>query len=121
MKLNKIFLPLLIALVAISATTGCKKGLNPGLTKLPGQRGTGVPGNEPPPNTIPFPETTVPITSTTSQTGPIGYDPSKHWDPTTMDQDRVTLAPQTVHFAFDSAALLSKEESKLIIVSEKMK
>ena len=120
MKLNKIILPLMIALVAMLATTGCHKGFNGKVTGLPGQRQTG-PGNEQLPETRPFPIDPTGGIPTSTPIGPIGYDENKHWDPTTMDQDRVTLAPQTVHFAFDSAAILSKEESKLIIVSEKLK
>jgi peptidoglycan-associated lipoprotein len=118
MKLNKIILPLMIALVAMVATTGCRKGFN-GVTPMPGHPNTGITGNEQPPDTKPFTGDTT--TPTTFPTGPIAYDPTKHWDPSTMDQDRATLAAQTVHFAFDSAAVLSKEESKLIIVSEKLK
>ena len=123
MKLNKIILPLMIALVAISATTGCKKGPNK-VTPLPGARNQSVTGNEPPLDTKPFDPTagipgfgTGPGVSST----PGNLATTEEVDLSKYDQDRAALADQTVHFAFDSAAVLSKEESKLIIVSEKLK
>ena len=122
MKLNKLVFPLMLALVATVAFTGCKKGFSGGITKLPGER-AGVVGGEQLPPTLPpgQPFPTEPTITTTPTTGPIAYDPNKRWDPANMIQDRATLADQTVHFAFDSAAVLSKEESKLVIVSEKLK
>jgi peptidoglycan-associated lipoprotein len=89
---------------------------------LPGQR-PGVTGNDQPPDTKPFvdPNAGTGFGPGGVGSGPIPFDPNKHWNPGDMRQDRDTLAAQTVHFAFDSAAVLSKEESKLIIVSEKLK
>ncbi|MDR3458402.1 MAG: OmpA family protein [Verrucomicrobiae bacterium] len=125
MKLNKIILPLMIALVAMLATTGCKKGFSGGITKLPGHNNPPVGGDQFPPTLPPgglVGDGNGPGSGTVNNgPGTIAYDPNKRWDPSTMDQDRATLADQTVHFAFDSAAVLSKEESKLIIVSEKLK
>ncbi|MBW8865417.1 MAG: OmpA family protein [Verrucomicrobia bacterium] len=117
--MNKIVMTLMIALVAMLATTGCKHGLNPGLTKLPGQRTTGTEPQDF--NTKPLVDPNANIGTDIPKVGPIGYDPNKQWNPGDMRQDHDTLAPQTVYFAFDSAALLSKEESKLVIVSEKLK
>ena len=121
MKLNKMILPLMIALVAVMATTGCHKGLNPGLTKLPGARQTGGSDTQNL-DTKPFdPNAGNPNFGTGPVGGPGQLATTDDWDPTKCDQDRAALADQTVHFAFDSAAVLSKEESKLIIVSEKLK
>ena len=121
MKLNKIILPLLVALVAMSATTGCKK-TGPKLTNIPGRPVVGINENQNI-DTKPF----------DPNAGNPGFNPggnvnskpgqfatSDTWDPNNCDQDRATFANQTVHFAFDSAAVLTKEESKLILVSEKL-
>lgn len=116
MKLNKIVVTLMIALVAMLATTGCKKGFNGKVTGLPGQRGTV--GGEPQPTTTAPP---IDFGQQPVNTGPGQLATTDSWDPANMRQDRTALADQTVHFAFDSAAVLSKEESKLVIVSEKLK
>ncbi|HEV2691921.1 MAG TPA: OmpA family protein [Verrucomicrobiae bacterium] len=122
MKLNKMILSAMIALVAVGATTGCRKGYSK-ITPIPGMTHN-APGSEQGPSTLPpggqFPPGFDPnATTTTTPSGPIPT--TADWDPNACDQDRAALADQTVHFAFDSAAVLSKEESKLIIVSEKLK
>jgi peptidoglycan-associated lipoprotein len=61
------------------------------------------------------------IGSTPVSTGPGTLATADGWRPEDCDQDRVAFANQTVHFAFDSAAVLTKEEDKLVIVSEKLK
>ena len=119
MKLNKIVLPLMIALAAMLATTGCKHGTTR-VTPLPGERGGSVGGDNLPP-TLP-PGNAIdngPGLGSSSMPGSLAT--SSTWDPANCDQDRAALAEYTVHFAFDSAAVLSKEESKLVIVSEKLK
>jgi len=122
MKLNKIILPLMIALVAMLATTGCHKGFNGKVTGLPGQRNTGPGAEGGPIDTKPFVDPNANINS-----NPTPFDPNariaqnQDWKLEDTIQDPAALADQTVHFAFDSAAVLSKEESKLIIVSEKLK
>ena len=120
MKLNQIILPLMIALVALSATTGCRKGYSK-ITPIHGPARAPV-GGEGPISTLP-PSQPIDFNQTPvgADHSPIPFDPTKQWNPADMRQDRATLADQTVHFAFDSAAVLSKEESKLIIVSEKLK
>jgi peptidoglycan-associated lipoprotein len=120
MKLNKIILPLMIALVAVMSTTGCHKGITK-VTPMPGPHNTATTSEPQDFNTKPLTMDTTGGTPTTFPTGPIPFDPTKQWNPADMRQDRAALADQTVHFAFDSAAILSKEESKLIIVSEKLK
>ena len=123
MKLNKLVFPLMLALVATVAFTGCKKGFSGKVTNLPGQVSKSNTSDTTDLTTKPFTpiDTTGPISNPIAPTGPIAYDPNKRWNPFDMIQDRATLADQTVHFAFDSAAVLSKEESKLVIVSEKLK
>ena len=119
MKLNKIILPLMLALGAMLATTGCHKGFN-GITPMPGPKQAPFGGDQTPSTiapTQPFDLSQPPIGS--DKTGSIAQN--QPWTLDQMTQDPAALAEQTVHFAFDSAAVLSKEQSKLIIVSEKLK
>ena len=120
MKLNKIILPLMIALAAMLSTTGCHKGFNK-VTPLPGMTGKNQIIDGGPISTIPQSQPVDFGPPPTVKDGPIPYSDKGGWRVEDMIQDRAALAEQTVHFAFDSAAILSKEESKLIIVSEKLK
>jgi peptidoglycan-associated lipoprotein len=120
MKLNKIVFPLTLALAAMLSVTGCYKS-HPTLTKLPNS-GMNGPTEQTDLNTKPF----NPNDGTGNGTdvgfkpvGPIAENPN--WTPGDVDQDRAALADQTVHFAYDSAAVLSKEQDKIVIVSEKLK
>ena len=122
MKINKLIFPLMIALVAMLATTGCKKG-NPKVTNIPGHGQTGI-GDPTGKDTLPLggllPGGDAPL----SGGGPVlagGGPLSDIWTLEQVTQDRQALAAYTVHFAFDSSAVLSKEESKLVIVSESLK
>jgi peptidoglycan-associated lipoprotein len=123
MKMNQLISPLMIALVATLATAGCKKG-NPKTTMIPGSRQTG-PSDQTDINTKPFDPNAVdpnakPFgTEVPHNPGPIALD--QNWTLDQVTQDRAALAAYTVHFAFDSSAILSKEESKVIIVSESLK
>jgi peptidoglycan-associated lipoprotein len=122
MKLNKIILPLMLALAAMLATTGCKKGFNGKTTPLPGPRQQAVTQDNGDLTTKPFnPGDAQPFTTQPIDRGPGNFATASSWDPNNCDLDRAALADQTVHFAFDSAAVLTKEQSKLIIVSEKLK
>jgi peptidoglycan-associated lipoprotein len=120
MKMNQLIFPLMIALVAMLATTGCKKG-NPKVTKItgPGQTGIGDPNAQPtvPPGTQFNPEPPANFTDKPPGT----FAQNQPWRLEDTIQDRAPLAAYTVHFAFDSSAILSKEESKLVIVSESLK
>jgi len=120
MKMNKLIFPLMIALAATLATTGCKKG-TPKTTPLPGEAQTGISTPEPNP---PLPQGNLIDNGQT----PIGFNNppgpianSTDWDPANMILDRVTLAADTIHFAFDSAVVRDSEQSKLVIVSESLK
>jgi peptidoglycan-associated lipoprotein len=118
MKMNKLIFPLMIALVATVAATGCKKGITK-VTQLPGPTPQPT-GDTGPGNTLPSTPPFTPGPDVTANSNGIPY-PNNPWDPTKMNQDRSTYAAQTVHFAFDSAAIKADEESKVIIVSEGLK
>jgi len=118
MKMNKLIFPLVIALTAVLATTGCKKGVTK-VTPLPGQNQGAPTGDTGPGPSLPSEPPIGGGGDVSSQSN--GIAETATWDPANMTQDRATLAAQTVHFAFDSAAVVEAEESKLIIVSEALK
>ena len=122
MKLNKIILPLMIALVAMLATTGCKKGFSK-VTQIPGPRGGQIGGEQLPP-TLPPGGQLSGGENPFGGNNPVqvgGGPQNQNWTMDQVTQDPDALKEYTVHFAFDSAAVLSKEENKLVIVSEKLK
>jgi peptidoglycan-associated lipoprotein len=119
MKMNKLIFPLMLALAAVLATTGCKKGFNK-VTPLPGSGDTGVPTPQST-DTLP-PGSQIdngPGPGANSTPGSLAT--SSSWDPSQCDQDRAALAAYTVLFAFDSAVVKDSEQSKLVIVSESLK
>jgi peptidoglycan-associated lipoprotein len=127
MKLNKIVLPLALALMAMLATTGCKHGFNGKTTPLPGQRpapvtDTGGSGTIPPGGQLPSGETPVPTPSTVTSTGdktPTGGGPlPENWDLTMVNQDREKLAAYVVHFKFDSAVVPDSEQANVASVGQ---
>jgi len=113
MKMNQLVFPLVIALAATLATTGCKKG-TPKTTPLPGQRAyVGNPNDNAPtlPPANPFNPDNVPG----SKPGSIetaGLDPFKD-----MTMDPAALAANTVHFAFDSAVVKQTEAANVSAVA----
>jgi peptidoglycan-associated lipoprotein len=122
MKMNKLIFPLMIALVAMLATTGCKHGPTK-ITPIPDRNGGQV-GDGGGTGTLPaggqLPAGDNPFGG--DKPVQVGGGPlPDNWTLDQVTQDRAALAEYTVHFAFDSAAVLSKEESKLVIVSEKLK
>ena len=119
-------LPLMIALAATVATSGCKKGPVK-TTMIHGPNVVGPTDNQNI-DTKPFDPNANP--NPFSNPNPVTFDPNakpgqlvqnQDWSLDNYAQDRTTFANQTVHFAFDSAAVLTKEENKLIIVAEKLK
>jgi peptidoglycan-associated lipoprotein len=118
MKMNKIVFPLVLALAATLATTGCKHGFNK-VTPLPGERAaqvgdTGGSGTIPPAQ--PMDAGSLPTSTIPSTPGNI---------PTTTDiniddynQDRAALAAYTVHFKFDSAVVQDKEQANIASVGQ---
>ena len=110
MKLNKLVLPLALALVALVATTGCKH-TPPKVTKLNGPGQT----NPAPPPEIPDTKPMAPDNK------PNGQDQLPDWPPGTMNQDTTKLAAYTVHFKYDSAVVEDSEQSNLTAVSDALK
>jgi peptidoglycan-associated lipoprotein len=133
MKLNKLVLPLALALVAtLASTTGCKHGFNGDITKLPGHRSPAIAENNNPGNTLPpggelpggqtpgglLPGNDQPIPGTGRNTQIGGGELSTNWDPALMNQDREKLAGSTVHFKFDSAVVQDSEQSNVANVGQ---
>jgi peptidoglycan-associated lipoprotein len=122
MKMNKIIFPLVIALVATLAATGCKKG-TPKVTVIPGHNQPivgegGGPGTIPPGGALPGGETPTPIPGTGIGTQPGGGMLPENWRPEDMNQDRAALAAYTVHFKFDSAVVQDKEQANIASVGQ---
>jgi peptidoglycan-associated lipoprotein len=120
MKLNKLILPLAVALVALLATTGCKHGttkttLIPGRPNAVGDQGLG--------STIPF-DPSAGGAGSTGGTGGTGGGtggtgtPLPPWNPGDYTPDRPALAAYTVHFQYDSAVVQDKEQVKLVSVAQ---
>ncbi len=115
MKMNRIVFPLALALAATLATTGCKH-TPVKVTPIPGATNPNVgdrQANDTMPPSPPFnPDT----------------DPSKHNIDTTalnefegMIKDPAALAANTIHFAFDSAAIKKSEKDNLVAVASALK
>jgi peptidoglycan-associated lipoprotein len=117
MKMNKLVFPLVIALAATLASTGCKKG-TPKTTIIPGHNQQIV-GGETGPGTLPsggaLPGGEAPGTGAGTQVG--GGPLPEGWTVDMMNQDRAALAAYTVHFAFDSAVVKKGEESNVSAVA----
>ncbi len=114
MKMNQIIFPLVLALAATLATTGCKKGMTK-VTPLPGSPqarvgGDGGAGTLQPGLPI-NPDTTGPGTGTGG--GPLAN--RDEFDG--MIKDPAALAAHTVLFAFDSAVVKKGEQSKISAVA----
>ncbi len=134
MKLNKIVLPLALALVAtLATTTGCKHGFNGKVTTLPGHRVQPFVDNTPG-NTLP-PGGQTPgglnpggiglntgdnqnIPGTGQNTKPGGGELPENWRPEDMNQDRTKLEAYTVHFKFDSAVVQDNEQVNVANVGQ---
>jgi peptidoglycan-associated lipoprotein len=120
MKMNRIIFPLMVALVAMLAATGCKK--TPPKT-------TALPGNQPIVRSEQAPETMTPVQP---------YDPNagvnRGANPPTgiplvddrgtfenMKMDREAFAAHTIHFSFDSAVIKKAEQSNIEAVAMALK
>jgi peptidoglycan-associated lipoprotein len=103
---------LAFALAVTLAATGCRHkpvGVTP-MTK----------GMTPPPPSEPGPITLSPG-PTINTGGPVqvgGGALSENWDPSMMNQDRVTLAAYTIHFAYDSSVIRKSEQASLQSVAQ---
>lgn len=114
MKASKLIYLLALSLVLSLGATGCKKKPTD-VTKLPGYvapvpvgsgNGLGSSGSFVPPPEVRGIDT--------PGGNPLPEDLS---DLSRFNQDAVTLAPQTVHFAFDSSEVRSSEKSKVEAVA----
>ena len=117
MKLNKIVLPLALALAALVATTGCKH-TPPKVTNIHGPAPTN-PSSTQDLNTKPINPAETNPTPQPYTGGPIGTTAT--WDLTSMNQDPGKLAPYTVHFKYDSAVVEDSEQANVTSVSEALK
>src|ERR1700722_13670504 len=118
MKMNKLIFPLVIALTAVLASTGCKKGIT-NLTPLPNERQPIVGGDNNSgtlPNANPMDNNGNGPGVTSGIPGPIAA--SADWDPANTIQDRSALAAYTVHFKFDSAVVQDSEQANIAAVAQ---
>ena len=112
MKTTKLIFPLVLALAATLATTGCKH--KPvGVTKLPGQK----PMSAKPtirPNFADLERQSIrkPSRGATPLANPDVFD--------NMLADRAALAAYTIHFAYDSSAIRSSEKANLASVAQQL-
>jgi len=127
MKLNRLVLPLVLALTAMLATTGCRHQFNGKVTNIPGHRGAVVGGDQTDMNTKPFNPADntginanpAPVPFTANNQNPNGTIPtSTDWSPGDMNQDRDKLAAYTVHFKFDSAVVQDSEQANVASVGQ---
>jgi peptidoglycan-associated lipoprotein len=123
MKMNKIIFPLVIALAATLASTGCRKG-TPKVTVIPGHNppvvgeGTGT-GTLPLGGQLPGAgETPTPIPGTGADTKLGGGPLAENWTLDQVNQDRAALAAYTVHFKFDSSVVQDKEQANIASVGQ---
>jgi outer membrane protein OmpA-like peptidoglycan-associated protein len=116
MKMNRIVFPLALALAATLATTGCKRTPIK-TTIIPGQYGVvGNPGDNP--GTIP----SAPPFNPNDQPVDKGGGPLANRDEFEgMIKDPAALAANTIHFAFDSAAIKKSEKDNLVAVASALK
>ena len=110
MKTTKLIFPLVLALAATLATTGCRH--KPvGITQLPGQRP--LVGNNDNLNTLPPGN---PINSDANAPGGGALASSETFD--NMLADRAALAADTIHFAYDSSVIRTSEKPNLALVAQ---
>jgi peptidoglycan-associated lipoprotein len=118
MKMNKLVFPLVLALAALMATTGCKKGFTK-VTPLPGPRA--MVGGETGGETLPSAGTIggeTPSTGTGVAT-PTGGGATANLDEFEgMVKDPAALAAYTVHFKFDSAVVQDNEQANIASVAQ---
>jgi len=120
MKINQIILPLALALATTLATTGCKH-TPVKTTPIPGPTSKNVndAGN---PITLPPGDKMDgggPGTGVDTKLGGGGTAPLDEFDG--MIKDPAALAANTIHFAFDSAAIKKGEQSNLDAVAAALK
>jgi peptidoglycan-associated lipoprotein len=113
MKTNQIIFPLTLALAALLATTGCKHAPVK-VTPIPGSQAGPVSDNTGS-GTLPPGQPINNDTGPGTGTGPIAT--TGDWDPSNMVRDPAALAANTIHFAFDSAAIKDSESANISAVA----
>lgn len=113
MKMNQIIFPLVLALAATLATTGCKKG-TPKTTIIPGSRG-GQLGDGSGAGTLPPSQPFTPETDPNFNAGPRPTANIEEFDG--MIKDPAALAAHTILFAFDSAVIKKSEDANIAAVA----
>ena len=111
MKTTKLIFPLVLALAATLATTGCHSHKPVGVTKLPGQPPPLV--NQPGPG-----ETLPPGPTINPESQPGGGELASAETFDNMLADRAALAADTIHFAYDSSVIRSTEKPSLALVAQ---
>jgi peptidoglycan-associated lipoprotein len=114
MKLNRIVFPLMIALVAMFAATGCKK-TPPKTTSLPGANSIVGDPSQP---TLP-PGQPMDNPTDVNKTGGLATANLDEFEG--MIKDKAALAAYTIHFKFDSAVVMKEDHSKLEAVASALK
>jgi peptidoglycan-associated lipoprotein len=128
MKTMKLIYPLAFALAVTVASTGCKHEPVK-VTNIPGHEPSSLtdqnpnPTVPPPPNPQPVPPPVQPINPQPNPqpvTPPLtgGGPLPDNWTVDMLNQDRAALAADTVHFAYDSAAIKKSEQSNLQSVAQ---
>ena len=118
MKLNRLVFPLLLALIATLATTGCKKG-QPRTTPLPGSRAPIV-GDSTGGNTLGSGGTLGgDNTGSGVNSGPMATAPLDEFEG--MTKDPAALAAYTIHFGFDSSVIKKSEQANIESVANALK
>jgi peptidoglycan-associated lipoprotein len=114
MKLNQIIFPLVLALAATLATTGCKKGPVK-TTIIPGH--PPIVGNGDGSGTLPsVPPLDDPNRQANYKDGPITTANRDEFEG--MIKDPAALAAYTVHFAFDSSVVRKSEQASIASVAQ---
>jgi peptidoglycan-associated lipoprotein len=117
MKMNRIVFPLAVVLAATLATTGCKH-TPVKVTPITGGQYNNVNDRQPTdtvPSVPPFNPETGPGTGPgLTPTSPLGEFEG-------MIKDPAALAANTIHFAFDSAAIKKGEKDNLVAVASALK
>jgi len=116
MKTMKLIYPLAFALALTLATTGCHNHKAVGVTALPGQR-PGAVGDNNGGGTLN--DGSKLNSDNMGNANGIPVAGADSFD--NMNEDRAALAAYTIHFAFDSAAIKSGEQSKLESVASALK
>ena len=115
MKTMKLIYPLAFALAITLASTGCHTHQPVSITPIPGSPSR-MPGDDSTSDTKNGnPITPEPVPQVQTPSGPIAT--ADGWRVEDMNQDRAALAANTVHFAYDSAAVKSSEQSNLQAVA----